>query len=366
MSKLHKLYDDYGQSVWLDYIDRDLLIRGGLEKLIESGVRGVTVNPTIFHKAVTASADYDTPIRDILQKDPAIEEEVLYERLIVSDVTLAADLLEPVYTRSNGKDGFVSLEVSPHLAYDTEASISSARHLWQAVGKPNLMIKIPGTIPGLKAIEQLLAEGINVNVTLLFSVERYKAVTEAFLQGISRNSQPETVASVASFFVSRVDSKVDAALTTLDSSEANSLKGRIAIANAKIAYQHFKTVLDSQPFQEAVKRGIQPQRPLWASTSTKDPAYSDVLYIEQLIGANTVNTTPPETLTAFQDHGKLDTSLEQDIDAARADMKRLGDLNIDITKITQELEQEGVNKFADSYEQLLNALKQKRIELASK
>lgn len=360
MSIIERLYRDFGQSIWLDYLDRNLVMRGGLQDLVEAGVRGVTVNPTIFHKAVTSSSDYDEPISDLLQSDPDIDEQVIYEWLIIDDVKKAADILEPVYTSSKGTDGFVSLEVSPHIAYDAEASIDSARHLWNAVGRPNLMIKIPGTVPDLLAIEQLIADGINVNVTLLFSVERYKAVTEAFIKGLSKHPDPKRVASVASFFVSRVDGKVDAALENIGTDEARSLKGKIAIANAKVAYQHFKETMTSTALKTELQRGAKPQRPLWASTSTKDPSYSDVLYVEQLIGANTVNTVPPVTLDAVQAHGELFATLEREVGAAQQDINRLDDFEIDLSRITQELEQEGVKKFADSYEQLLQALREKR------
>lgn len=360
MSIIEKLYKDFGQSIWLDYIDRNLLIRGGLQDLVDVGIRGVTVNPTIFHKAVTSSTDYDESIQDLLLADRDMDEQVIYEWLIIDDVKKAADILEPVYTSSKGTDGFVSLEVSPHIAYDTNASIDSARHLWNAVGRPNLMIKIPGTVPGLLAIEQLIADGINVNVTLLFSVERYKAVTEAFIKGLSNNPNPKKVASVASFFVSRVDSKVDAVLENIGTDEARSLKGKIAIANTKVAYQHFKETMNSPALKAELLRGAKPQRPLWASTSTKDPAYSDVLYVEQLIGTNTVNTVPPVTLDAVQAHGELFATLEREVDAAQRYLNRLDDLEIDLARITQDLEQEGVKKFADSYDQLLLALREKR------
>jgi len=360
VSIIEKLYKDFGQSIWLDYIDRNLLIRGGLQDLVDVGIRGVTVNPTIFHKAVTSSTDYDESIQDLLLADRDMDEQVIYEWLIIDDVKKAADILEPVYTSSKGTDGFVSLEVSPHIAYDTNASIDSARHLWNAVGRPNLMIKIPGTVPGLLAIEQLIADGINVNVTLLFSVERYKAVTEAFIKGLSNNPNPKKVASVASFFVSRVDSKVDAVLENIGTDEARSLKGKIAIANTKVAYQHFKETMNSPALKAELLRGAKPQRPLWASTSTKDPAYSDVLYVEQLIGTNTVNTVPPVTLDAVQAHGELFATLEREVDAAQRYLNRLDDLEIDLARITQDLEQEGVKKFADSYDQLLLALREKR------
>jgi transaldolase len=349
--------------MWLDYIDRNLLVHGGLRELVGVGLRGVTSNPTIFHKAITDSTDYDETIKDLLQADHEMDDATLYEWLTIQDVQMAADILEPVYVSSEGKDGFVSLEVSPRIAFDTDATIEAAHHLWQAVDRPNLMIKVPATVPGLPAIEHLIAAGINVNATLLFSVDRYKAVAEAYLRGVSQNPQPEKVASVASFFVSRVDSKVDSALEKIGTPEAEKLKGGIAIANARLAYQRFKEIVASEEFKIQQQRGAQPQRPLWASTSTKNPAYSDVLYIEQLIGLDTVNTVPPETLDAFQAHGELMATLESDIHSAQRKLDTLAAQGIDLAQITLELEQEGVQKFADSYDQLLTALEDKHVEV---
>ena len=359
MSRIHTLFTEYGQSIWLDYIDRNLLVNGGLRTLVSEGVRGVTSNPTIFQKAIGGSTDYDAAIYDLVRADHNIDEKMLYQRLTVQDVQMAADILATVYDSSDGTDGFVSLEVSPHLAFDTEATILAARYLWELVARPNLMIKVPATVPGLPAIESLIAEGVNINVTLLFSVERYKAVLEAYIRGLLRNSNPGKVASVASFFVSRVDNKVDAALDKIDSPESKRLKGKIAIANAKMAYQHFKEVIGSAIFETERKRGARPQRPLWASTSTKNPEYSDVLYVDHLIGRDTVNTVPPETLDAFQMHGELHASLDNEVNAALYDLESLDTLGIDLAQITQELEQEGVRKFTDSYDQLLTVLKNK-------
>lgn len=366
MSKLHTLYGEYKQSVWLDYIDRNLLIHGGLGELVGAGVRGVTSNPTIFHKAITTTTEYDDAILDLLQADHNIDEETLYQWLIVNDIQKAADILKPVYKSSEGTDGFVSLEVSPHLAYDTNASIEAARHLWRSVDRPNLMIKIPGTVPGLLAVEELIAEGINVNITLLFSVERYKAVTDAFIKGLSRNPNPEPIASVASFFVSRVDSKVDEKLAEIGTEEAKALRGKIAIANAKMAYQHFKSTLDSAEYKQQVSRGAKPQRPLWASTGTKNPEYSDVLYVEELIGESTVNTVTPETLEAFESHGEPGLTIERNLDVASDNLNSLDRLHVDLEQITQELEQEGVKKFAESYDQLFDALREKIASVSKK
>lgn len=361
MSKIFTLYSEYGQSIWLDYIDRNLLVRGGLAALVAEGLRGVTSNPTIFHKAMADSADYDDAIRDLLQADHEMDDATLCQWLTIQDVQMAADILEPVYTRSDGKDGFVSLEVSPHIAFDTDATIEAARHLWRSVDRPNLMIKVPATAPGLPAIEQLIAEDINVNVTLLFSVDRYKAVTSAWIRGLSHNPDPQRVASVASFFVSRVDTRVDAALDEIGTPEAQSLKGSIAVANAKSAYRHFKETMASAQFKAQQQRGARPQRPLWASTSTKNPEYSDVLYVEQLIGQETVNTVTPDTLDALQAHGEIAATLERGIHTAKQQLEALDALGIDLAQITRELEQEGVKKFADSYDQLLAVLKEKRL-----
>lgn len=363
MSNLLNLHSVFGQSAWLDYLDRDLVTRGGLATLRDAGVRGVTSNPTIFHKAVSGSQDYDDTIRDLVQADHQIGAQQLYEWLIVQDVQMAADIMEPVYRSSDGGDGFVSLEVSPHLAYDGDATLAAARHLWRMVDRPNLMIKVPGTVPGLLAVETLIAEGINVNVTLLFSVARYRAVVEAYLRGLQRNPEPAGVASVASFFVSRIDTKVDAALDQLHRPEARALQGTIAIANAKQAYQAFKQALDSPLAREQQQRGVTLQRPLWASTSTKNPDYRDVLYIEQLIGPHTVNTMPADTLDAFQAHGELRATLEEEVEAAERRLATLDQLGISLAQVTQALEQEGVAKFVDSYDAVLQALEQKRFEL---
>lgn len=364
MSKLHTLYSEYGQSLWLDYIDRNLLVRGGLKALVSEGLCGVTSNPTIFHKAITGSADYDDAIRDLLQADHEMDDATVYQWLTIQDVQMAADILRPVYVSSAGTDGFVSLEVSPHLAYDTDATVEAARHLWRSVDRPNLMVKVPATIPGLPAIERLIAEGINVNVTLLFSVERYKAVAEAYLRGVSENPRPETIASVASFFVSRVDTKVDAALEDIGTPESRSLKGCIAVANARLAYRYFRETMDSAQYKAQQQRGARPQRPLWASTGTKNADYSDVLYVEQLIGPDTVNTVPPETLDAFLAHGELRATLESMIDSAQVQLETLDATGVSLAQITAELEQEGVRKFADSYDQLLAALREKRLDVA--
>jgi transaldolase len=354
----------HGQSLWLDYIDRDLLVNGGLRRLVETGIRGVTSNPTIFHKAITSGEDYDAEICDLIQADHGINEFGLYQWLTIQDVQMAADILKSVYDSSSGSDGFVSLEVSPHLAHDTDGTIESARQLWREVNRPNLMIKVPGTKEGLPAIEQLIGEGINVNVTLLFSVARYKEVIRAYLRGLEKNTAPASVASVASFFISRVDTKADNALDQLNTPDAQELKGTIAIANAKMAYQCFLESQNTPEFKAQQQRGAKMQRPLWASTSTKNPAYSDLLYLEELIGPNTVNTVPPNTLDAFLHHGEIRDSITDALDIAKYNLDRLAKIGISLDEITQQLEDEGVAAFAQSYDQLIAALKEKCVTVA--
>jgi transaldolase len=354
----------HGQSVWLDFIDRNLVANGGLQRLVDSGVTGVTTNPTIFHRAIGAGSDYDEAIRELLDQNHEIDQAELCEALMVGDVQMAADVLRSVYDRTQGRDGYVSLEVPPDLAYSSERTVASARHLWAAVQRPNVMIKVPGTAEGVLAFERLTADGINVNVTLLFAVTRYEEVVRAWARGLSRNPHPERLASVASFFVSRVDGKVDKKLDALGTPEAARLRGRIAVANAKVAYQRFQGLLKEPQIAEQLKRGARPQRPLWASTSTKDPSYSDVLYVESLVGPDTVNTLPPETLDAFLYHGEASYSLEADADVARRDLETLKAVGVDLDAITRELEAQGVASFKDSWEKLLETLKQRRFAVA--
>jgi len=364
-----------GQSIWLDYIDRKLLTAGGLQRLVDRGVTGVTTNPSIFHKAITGSADYDASIRALLEEDPDRSEIDVCEALMVADVRSAADVLQPVYERTHGADGYVSLEVPPDLAFDADATIAMAHQLRLAVDRPNVMIKVPGTAEGVRAFEQLMADGIHVNVTLLFAIARYEAVLEAWARGLARAQRPESVASVASFFVSRVDSKVDkqleasiaqgeGAARAVLRNEAQRIKGRIAIANAQLAYARFQALSSSPPITELIRRGARPQRPLWASTSTKNPAYRDVLYVESLIGPNTVNTVPPETLDAFLHHGEARVTLTAEVDRAHEDFATLKKLGIDLDQITRELEIEGVAAFQDSWDKLLAGVKEKCAQVA--
>ncbi len=351
-----------GQSVWLDYIRRDLITSGKLQELVEEdGLSGITSNPTIFANAISGGSEYDPVIQRILKTTPDVDSPVLFELIEVEDLRMAADVLRPVYQRTNGNDGFVSIEISPHLAYDTEGSVAEARRLWTEVDRPNLMVKVPATGEGLPAFEQLISEGINVNVTLMFSVSQYEDVAEAYLNGIERNPEPRNVASVASFFVSRVDTAVDRALEEVDSEPALALRGKAGIANAKLAYRRFREIFSGRRFQELKnEKGARLQRPLWASTSTKNKAYSDVMYVEGLIGPDTINSMPPETLEAFRDHGHAQMALGKGEDEAEEVVGKLLAMGINLKSIGQELTEEGVDKFVASYDELLQALDKKR------
>ncbi|MCW5621707.1 MAG: transaldolase [Burkholderiales bacterium] len=362
MASLHEL-NRLGQSIWLDFIDRNLLDNGGLQRLVDGGVSGVTTNPTIFHKAITGSADYDASIRTLIERDPNTSAERVCEALMVADVQAAADVLRGVYERTGGADGYVSLEVPPDLAFEATRTVAMAHHLWNAVSRPNVMIKVPGTSEGVEAFESLTADGINVNVTLLFSVEAWQAVAQAHLRALERRvaagQDVAKVASVASFFVSRIDTLVDQLL-------AHRLRpdGSTPFANAKLAYQRFRALSAEPVVAAALAAGARPQRPLWASTSTKNPAYRDVLYVETLIGRDTVNTVPPETLNAFLDHGQAQATLDQNLDQAQRDVAALGDLGIDLDAITRQLESEGVAAFAESWQKLLGGVREKCAQVA--
>ena len=351
-----------GQSVWLDYIRRDLIRSGELKRLVEEdGIRGVTSNPTIFEKAIAGSADYDEALAAMLARDPRAAVEKLYEQLAIEDIQMAADVLRPVYDETEGGDGYVSLEVSPHLANDTQSTIREAKRLKAAVNRPNLMIKVPATPAGIPAIEALISDGVSVNVTLMFSLSHYEAVARAYINGLERCAAPSKVASVASFFVSRVDTAVDRALESLGTAPAQSLLGKIAVANSKLVYNRFREIFHGEGFAALRQRGARVQRPLWASTGTKNPKYSDVLYVENLIGADTVNTLPPETLNAFKDHGRvIENSVRDNLDEAAAALGRLRALGIDLNIIAEKLQQDGVAAFASSFDGLLSALEKKR------
>jgi transaldolase len=360
MNSLKQL-QDCGQSIWLDYIRRDLITSGEFQRLVEEdGVHGVTSNPTIFDKAITAGTAYGDALRLLLLTDPDRDAPTLFESLEIEDLQMAADILRPVYDQTEGVDGFVSIEVSPRLAYDTAGSIAEAQRLWKAVNRPNLMVKIPSTVAGIQAVEVLIAEGININITLMFSLAHYEAVAQAYLRGLKRNAKPHQVSSVASFFVSRVDTEVDRALQTIGTPEALSLRGEIAIANARVVYRRFREIFLGTPFEEFRSRGARLQRPLWASTGTKNPAYSDVLYVEELIGPHTINTIPPATLNAFRDHGRVQLTLEAGEQDAEQALARLAKLGIDLGAITEKLLADGITAFTHSLDELLSSLKEKR------
>jgi transaldolase len=356
-----------GQSVWYDYITRDLVASGQLARLITAdGLRGMTSNPTIFDKAVSGSRLYDEDIRRLADGGRSSSE--IFEALAVADVRAACDAFLPLYQRSGSGDGLVSLEVAPTLAHDADATVHEAERLWNAVSRPNAMIKIPGTRAGLSAITSAVTAGINVNVTLLFSVERYTEVIEAFLAGLERRLerglQVASIASVASFFVSRVDGKVDPLLDRMAGGEP--LRGTAAIANACMAYRLFETSLAQPRWRRVAASGAQPQRPLWASTSTKDPHYPDVYYVEALIAPHTVNTLPPETLQAYRDHGRPAVRIQEAIAAAPAQLSALAALGMDLQAITTELEEEGVAKFAASHASVLSGIEAKAGTLAAR
>jgi transaldolase len=362
----------YGQSYWLDNLTRAMIKNGELKTRVdEQGLRGVTSNPAIFNKAISGSKDYDEHIAQLVHQDRAIED--IYEQLVVTDVQDACDILRPVYDDSAGVDGFVSLEVSPYLAHDTNGTMQEARRLFQAVNRPNAFIKIPGTPAGVPAIEQMLYEGININVTLLFSIQSYEAVAQAYIKAMERRvaeGKPvQNVASVASFFLSRIDVLVDQllghriqpALTQGGGPRPEQLVGKIAVANAKLAYQSFQRLFAGAHWQTLADRGARVQRPLWASTSTKDPLYSDVCYVEPLIGPHTVNTMPDETIDAFANHGTIVAhSVEADVEAAAQDLRDLAAVGIDLDFVTQQLLHEGVQKFLEPFDTLMRTLANKR------
>ncbi len=361
MNPLKRL-QEHGQSIWLDYIRRTLITSGELKSLIEKdGLRGMTSNPTIFEKSINGTADYDESLRRLLETGGATRVEDVYEALAIEDIRMAADALRPVYDDSGRADGYVSLEVSPKLAHDTEATVAEARRLWEMVDRPNVMIKVPGTPAGVPAFETLIAEGVNVNVTLMFSLKHYEDVAWAYVRGLERCRHPQKIASVASFFVSRVDTLADKALEANGSRGALALRGRIAVANAKLTYKRFQEIFYGDPFAKLKNRGARVQRPLWASTSTKNPAYRDVLYVEELIGPDTVNTLPPATLEAFREHGNVRRTLTEGVDEARSQIEQLEKLGIVLEVITEQLQVEGVAAFAQSYEALLESLEAKEV-----
>ncbi len=364
-SRLHQV-SELGQSVWIDFLSRHLLRSGELAGMMEDdAVVGVTSNPTIFQKAIAEGDLYDEQLREVLAEEDDLKEVFL--RLAVQDVQNACDLMRRVWDGGGGKDGYVSIEVDPNLAYDTEASIAEAQRLHELVDRPNCFVKIPGTEPGLAAIEEMIARGRNINVTLIFSLRRYSEVVEAYLRGLERlvesGGDPSRVASVASFFVSRVDTEADRRLDEVGAPEE--LKGKLAVANAKLAYQRYKELFAGERWEALEAKGATAQRCLWASTSTKNPDYSDVLYVDELIGPKTVNTMPEETIQAFQDHGQVALTLERDLDEAQRVFDRVAEAGVDYDDVVAVLEREGVDKFADSFGELLEGVRAKRGELVS-
>jgi transaldolase len=362
-NNLHRLYAEQDQSPWIDFIDRDLITSGKLEKMVEDGIRGLTSNPTIFAKAV-ATGQYDELIRREIEAGDGARQ--IYEEIAVSDVGDAADVLRRVHDESDGADGFASIEVEPDLSQDADRTLARARELWARLDRPNVFIKIPATEAGIPAIENAIAEGINVNVTLMFSVEIYKRVARAYIAGLRRRherGESVRVASVASFFVSRVDTKVDKYLEEIGTDAALAARGRAAIANAKQAYAAFTEIFGAE-FDDLRAAGARVQRCLWASTSTKNPTYRDVLYVEELIGPETVDTMPLETITAFLDHGRLERTLDRDLDGAHEAIRAVEAQGITMERVTAELIDEGVASFGKSFEELIETIESKREELA--
>lgn len=362
--------ESFGQSIWMDYVSRDTITSGQLEKWItEDGVSGVTSNPSIFEKAIVHSDDYDESIRDLRLK--GMTDEEIFRSIMVEDIQAVADLLLPTYERTEGRDGFVSLEVSPRLAYDTKGTVEEARRLWDMVNRPNAMIKVPATAQGIPAIRELIGEGINVNITLLFGLPRYREVVDAYVRGLetlASNGKPlDNIASVASFFLSRIDTIIDPMLQekaksgTPRAATAARLQGQIAIASAKVAYEIYKAILSRDSFRRLAEKGARPQKLLWASTSTKNPAYPDIKYVEALIGPDTINTVPVETLNAYRDHGQPELTLEVDVHRAYHFLNKLVIVGIDLEAITQQLETEGVQKFNEAYDRILAALGEKEV-----
>jgi transaldolase len=363
MTSLKELHD-HGQSPWIDFLSRSFVRDGGLEKLIREGIAGVTSNPTIFQSAIAEGDEYDDQLREVLRTERDPKEVFL--ALAKDDIRGACDLLSETFGRAeSARDGWVSLEVDPNLAYDAEGTAREAKRLQCMIDRRNLFVKIPGTEPGLTAIEESIASGIPVNVTLLFSLQRHKAAAEAYLRGLKRlradGGDLRTVASVASFFVSRVDTEADRRLDEIGGHDE--LKGTLAVANAKLAYQTYKGVFSGPEWEELKRAGASPQPCLWASTSTKNPAYSDVLYVDELIGPDTVNTMPPQTIEDFQDHGRVEETLERDLDGARQVLDQFAAAGIDYDDVVATLEREGVEKFAKSFQELFDDVARKRDEL---
>jgi transaldolase len=358
MGKLNDLHSVGGQSPWLDNIKRGWITDGELARWVERGVRGLTSNPTIFQKAIEASSDYDEQLTELTKSGDDVTAS--YWGLVVKDITDALAILRPVYDESDGQDGFCSIEVSPEIARDTAATTESARYLNTLIDRPNLLVKIPGTAEGLPAIQTMISEGRSINITLLFSLARYDEVIEAYLAGLEAYDRDlSRVASVASFFVSRVDTEANRRLDAIGTPEAEALKGKVAIANAQLAYKLFLERFQGPRWEALVARGARVQRPLWASTSTKDPAYPDTLYVDTLIGPDTVNTMPDATLDAFDDHGTVARTVDADFESAQKVLDDLAKVGVDLDDITKVLEDEGVASFSKSFDDLIGALQTK-------
>ncbi|MCG3117486.1 MAG: transaldolase [Candidatus Manganitrophus sp. SA1] len=365
-----------GQSLWLDHFNRALITSGELQRLIDEGLTGLTSNPTIFEKAIGESADYDEEIRRLVSERKAVSEIV--DALTIKDIQMAADLFRPLYERTNGQDGFVSIELNPALAHQTEATIAAAKALHPRLDRPNVMIKVPATEEGIPAIEALTAEGISINITLLFSLERYAQVASAYIAGIKsrlqRGRPVMSIRSVASVFVSRIDTAVDRLLeahiqeTGIEAERAafKVLLGKAGISNAKMIYQKFKEIFQGPDFLEIQNQGVSLQRVLWGSTGTKNPNYSDLLYVEELIGPETINTVPPATLAAFKDHGKVRPSLEENLGEAREMLQKLSAIGIHLRRVTDDIQEEGVKSFSESFEKLFARLAEKRRNMLAK
>lgn len=363
MTRLHDLYAQQGQSPWLDNIRRGWITSGELARWVESGVRGLTSNPSIFQKAIQGSAEYDDEFTSSIES--GMDVEASYWQLVTSDIRAALGILRPIYDESQGLDGYVSVEVDPGLARDTDGTTTAARQLDERLSEPNLYVKIPATAQGLLPIQTMISEKRSINVTLIFSLERYAEVMEAYIAGLeAADGNLQDISSVASFFISRLDVEVDRRLNALGSPEALALRGKAAVANGKLAYALFSRTFSGPRWETLVARGARVQRPLWASTSTKNPDYPDTLYVDELIGPHTVNTLPDNTLEAFKDHGTVARTIDFDVKAARAVIDELATLGVDMVEVTQQLEDEGVAAFEKSFDELLGALSEKAATLA--
>ena len=366
MNNIQKL-GELGQSIWYDNISRGVIKRGDLKKMVDEGLLGVTSNPTIFDKAISGSADYDDQIKDLVSANPNIDAGEIIQALMVKDIQMACDVLKVAFDKSKGRDGYVSIEVTPNKARDTKATIEEVRELWKKVNRKNLMVKIPATKEGLPAIEQSISEGMNINVTLIFSVERYREVANSFITGLERRAKEgkpiDHVASVASVFVSRIDTLVDDLLAKKDANKFKPLMGKAAVANTKFIYQAFKEIFNAPRFASLKAKGATVQRPLWGSTGTKNPAYSDLLYVDTLIGPHTVNTVPPATYAAILDHGTAGLTVESDMEGARRILNDVGKAGVDMKWVLEKLEADGVAAFEKSFDGLYKNLQEKKGQL---